>query len=78
MPGNARARYLKQSWALRRRSAPATAVVPLARGWLVALARMQERWRQRQALRDLDDRLLRDIGLTREQADGEAHKPFWL
>jgi uncharacterized protein YjiS (DUF1127 family) len=75
---------LKQSWTLRRRSAPATAVVPLARGWLIALARMQERWRQRLTLRDLDDRLcdlddhlLRDIGLTRDQAKGEAHKPFW-
>ena len=33
--------------------------------------------RQRRALADLDDRLLRDIGLTRRQAEREAAKPFW-
>jgi uncharacterized protein YjiS (DUF1127 family) len=67
-----------QSWtALPRRSVSATAVVPLVRGWLVTLARMHERWRQRQTLCDLDERLLRDIGITREQAEGEADKPFW-
>jgi uncharacterized protein YjiS (DUF1127 family) len=38
---------------------------------------MRERRRQRQALLELDDRLLRDIGLTREQAEREAHKPVW-
>jgi uncharacterized protein YjiS (DUF1127 family) len=38
---------------------------------------MHDRWRQRQALLDLDDRLLRDIGITREQAKREARKPFW-
>lgn len=36
-----------------------------------------ERARQRRALRHLDDRLLDDIGLTREQAQKEASKPFW-
>ena len=36
-----------------------------------------ERARQRQALADLDDRLLRDIGMTRGQAMGEFSKPFW-
>ena len=38
---------------------------------------MHERWLQRQALRELDNRLLADIGLTREQAIEEANKPFW-
>ena len=52
-------------------------VLPLVRGWLIALARAHERSRQRQTLRDLDDHLLRDIGVTREQAEREAHKPFW-
>ena len=33
--------------------------------------------RQRQALLDLDDHLLTDIGLTREAAKHEAKKPFW-
>jgi uncharacterized protein YjiS (DUF1127 family) len=70
--------HSKQSWTLLpRRSGSATAVVPLVRGWLIALARMHERSCQRRTLRDLDDHLLRDIGVTREQAEGEAHKPFW-
>jgi uncharacterized protein YjiS (DUF1127 family) len=38
---------------------------------------MHDRWRQRQALLDLDDKLLRDIGITRDQAEREARKPFW-
>jgi uncharacterized protein YjiS (DUF1127 family) len=39
-----------------------------------------ERRRQRRALGDLvelNDYLLKDIGLTREQARCEAAKPFW-
>jgi uncharacterized protein YjiS (DUF1127 family) len=36
-----------------------------------------EKARQRGLLKDLDDHLLSDIGLTREQADREARKPFW-
>jgi uncharacterized protein YjiS (DUF1127 family) len=36
-----------------------------------------ERSRQRRALATLDDRLLRDIGLTRAEAQREATKPFW-
>jgi uncharacterized protein YjiS (DUF1127 family) len=37
----------------------------------------RERSRQRQALLRLDDRLLRDIGLTRADVEGEASKRFW-
>jgi uncharacterized protein YjiS (DUF1127 family) len=36
-----------------------------------------ERVAQRRALRELDDRLLRDIGKTRQQAARESAKPFW-
>jgi uncharacterized protein YjiS (DUF1127 family) len=36
-----------------------------------------DRSRQRRALAELDDWLLRDIGLTRAQAEHEAAKPFW-
>jgi uncharacterized protein YjiS (DUF1127 family) len=32
---------------------------------------------QRRALRDLDDRQLADIGVTREAAEREARKWFW-
>lgn len=33
--------------------------------------------RQRRALRDLDEAILRDIGLTRDEALREAARPFW-
>jgi uncharacterized protein YjiS (DUF1127 family) len=70
--------YSKPSWTpLPRRLVAATAVVALVRGWLIALVRMHGRSCQRRTLRDLDDHLLRDIGVTREQAEREAHKPFW-
>ena len=42
--------------------------------WLV---RCRERRRQRHALAALDERLLRDIGLSRMQAGVETCKPFW-
>lgn len=51
-------------------------------GWLQAgvapLLRMLDRQRQRRALLDLDDRQLRDIGRSREEAIEEARKPFWM
>ena len=34
--------------------------------------------RQRQALLELDDRLLADVGITREAAASEAAKSLWL
>ena len=36
-----------------------------------------DRSRQRDALSKLDDRLLKDIGVTQQQADAEVAKPFW-
>jgi uncharacterized protein YjiS (DUF1127 family) len=36
-----------------------------------------ERARMRHQLLMLDDRLLRDIGITRLEARNEAEKPFW-
>lgn len=42
----------------------------LVRTWI-------ERSRQRDALRELDPHLLRDIGISPEQARAEAGKPFW-
>jgi uncharacterized protein YjiS (DUF1127 family) len=48
---------------------------------LSSLARMIAIWldrRQgRQDLRELDDRLLSDVGISREEALWEARKPFW-
>ena len=37
----------------------------------------QERAHGRRQLRRFDDHLLRDIGITRLQAEAEADKPFW-
>lgn len=48
-------------------------IVRLAALWL----RARERQRQRHALLSLDDRMLADIGITREQAEAEGRKPFW-
>jgi uncharacterized protein YjiS (DUF1127 family) len=42
--------------------------------WLRATA---ARWRERRILETLDDRTLRDIGISRSQALVEARKPFW-
>ncbi len=36
-----------------------------------------QRARQRRRLAQLDEHLLRDIGITPEQARREARKPFW-
>ncbi len=50
-------------------------------GMLVRLAETiavgLERRRQRLALARLDDRMLRDIGLTSADVEGELTKPFW-
>jgi uncharacterized protein YjiS (DUF1127 family) len=35
------------------------------------------RFRERRALGELSDHLLRDVGLSREQAEHEAAKPWW-
>jgi len=36
-----------------------------------------ERRRQRRGLLELNDHMLKDIGLSRADAVGEASKPFW-
>ena len=42
-----------------------------------ALILWHKRSRDRARLAAMEPYLLRDIGLTREQADSEAAKPFW-
>lgn len=49
-------------------------------GWMrifAALLQAQSLLRQRHRLQDLDDDILRDIGLTRDEALIEAQRPFW-
>jgi uncharacterized protein YjiS (DUF1127 family) len=49
--------------------------------WVAALFRTLGRWtalyRQRNHLAELDDRMLRDIGLSRGDVQIEIEKPFW-
>lgn len=63
------------------RSAPES-LWTLARDWSSFVLRQvltwRERARQRRHLSLLDDRLLKDIGLTRADLDAEVRKPFWL
>ena len=44
---------------------------------LALLREWNERSRQRWQLRELDDRMLQDIGVTRTEAEAEWDKPFW-
>lgn len=44
---------------------------------LCQLAVWQRRDRERSRLRALDDHMLRDIGITRADAERECSKPFW-
>ena len=40
-------------------------------------AQIRERARGRRLLRDMDARMLKDIGLSRDIAAAEAAKPWW-
>lgn len=42
------------------------------------LWRWQVRARERRQLASLSERMLRDIGLTRADIEGECRKPFWM
>ena len=60
-----------------RRRALRDRVRPIV-GQAVALVReWRRRARRRQELARLDDRMLRDIGVTRVDAWQEINKPFW-
>ena len=49
--------------------------------WLLRAIELVLAWqevaRQRRSLLELDDRLLKDIGITRADAEREASRPFW-
>ena len=67
-----------------RHAAPST-MGSAEKGWMpkivLAMATTALGWthrlRQRRALDLLDDRLLKDVGLDRYQAEREIRKPFW-
>ena len=60
-----------------RSQGPLVTMRTMASGTVSGLVNWAARARQRSQLRELDPRLLRDIGLTRGDALVEAKKPFW-
>ncbi|WNJ98976.1 DUF1127 domain-containing protein [Thalassospiraceae bacterium LMO-JJ14] len=58
-----------------RRVAPALAEAAMAH--FVTQCEWQQRAEMRARMARLDDRMLDDVGLNREQVDAEAAKPFW-
>jgi len=65
--------------AVRRSAPPRTAVGgPVAMRLFGLLMIWFDRVRQRRHVQALDDRMLKDIGLTRADVEGEARKHFWM
>ena len=50
----------------------------IGRNILETLAVWNRRAQERQALKGLDDRLLKDVGISKYDAKLEADKPFWI
>ncbi len=46
--------------------------------WFARLREWRRRRRSRTFLSQLDDHILKDIGITYAEAEREANKPFWL
>ena len=46
------------------------ALLERVNGWI-------ERYRQRRTLLELNDHMLKDIGVSRVDAEREGYKPFW-
>ena len=46
-------------------------------GFIDSVVAWQQRAAQRHHLNGLDDRLLKDMGLSRADVDNEVNKPFW-
>jgi uncharacterized protein YjiS (DUF1127 family) len=49
----------------------------LGRSLVLGFLTLEERRRQRAALMALDDRLLKDIGLSRADVERECGRPIW-
>jgi uncharacterized protein YjiS (DUF1127 family) len=66
--------------ATRGRRGQRDAVLALGDAWDHAVQNLREwrrRTREREELAALDDRMLKDIGLTRADAEFLSNKPFW-
>jgi uncharacterized protein YjiS (DUF1127 family) len=66
------------SWARKVSPLPATASSAGLDGLPALICAWSERRRQRLQLREIDDRLLLDLGITRQEAADESRKPFWV
>lgn len=53
-------------------------IAALAVWFAVTVTKWEQRRRSRVNLGKLDDRLLRDVGLTRVQARNEVQRYFWM
>ena len=58
-----------------RTTLPVPSRIAVKMAW--AYVQWMQRRRSRAHLANLDDHMLRDIGLTPREADIEARKPFW-
>ncbi len=52
-------------------------IAVLALRFAATVTKWERQRRSRVNLSKLDDRMLRDVGLTRHQANREANRPFW-
>ena len=83
--GGPRAHFLLQSASLARAASPQGEAFSGLNSAFAQALEILRRWRHRARSRrqlghlcELDDRLLRDIGMTRADALAEVAKPFWL
>ena len=67
----------RDGFAALGRRRPAVSGLAAAAALVERVLAWQERLRQRHHLSGLDDRLLKDIGLSRADVAREADKPFW-
>ena len=70
-------RYNSQNSGFSLRRSRASNPFGIAATLFEYVATWQDRRRQRHALARLDDRMLRDIGVTRCDVWREVNKPFW-
>lgn len=71
-------RLIAEPSALRQTTEPASiSLRKLLHSFATAYRLCRERCRQRRQLLEMDDRQLKDIGITREQAEQEGRKPLW-
>ena len=69
--------FRRYHWASPRPRDRSAGVAESLRRWVGLVRRWRERSRQRQQLARLDRRMLRDIGITPDEAERECNKPFW-